>query len=72
MARKLVANLFYSVDGVAADPYLFQHDSFDDDLARLMTEGIAKIDANILGRTTYTEWAGYWPNAVDGPDAGVR
>lgn len=68
--RKVVANLFYSVDGVAADPYLFQHDSFDADLGRLMTEGIARIDDNLLGRVTYEEWAGYWPTVTEGEDAG--
>lgn len=70
MSRNVVANLFYSVDGAAADPYLFQHDSFDDDLGRLMEAGIAAIDTNLMGRVTYTEWAGYWPTATDGPDAG--
>lgn len=70
MSRKLVANLFYSVDGVAEDPFNFQYDSFDDDLGRLLTEGIAKIDANILGRVTYQEWAGYWPTITEGEDVG--
>lgn len=69
MTRRLIATLFYSVDGVASDPYLFQHDSFDEDLARLMTEGIARIDDVVLGRVTYSEWAGYWPGHT-GEDAG--
>lgn len=69
MTRRLVATLFYSVDGVASDPYLFQHDSFDDDLGQLMTESIAAIDEAVMGRVTYTEWASYWPGH-DGPDAG--
>lgn len=70
MTRRVVANLFYSVDGVAADPNLFQHDSFDDDLAALMTEGISRIDANVLGRVTYDGWAPYWPTAVGCPEDG--
>lgn len=70
MTRKLVANLFSSVDGVAADPYLFQYDSFDDDLAQLMGSGIARITDNVLGRVTYQEWAAHWPAHTDGPDAG--
>jgi dihydrofolate reductase len=24
----------------------------------------------LLGRTTFTEWAGYWPNVTDGEDVG--
>lgn len=70
MTRRLTANLFYSIDGIASDPYKFQHDSFDAGLADFMTEGIARIDDNILGRTSYTEWASYWPTVTDGPDAG--
>ena len=70
MPRPLIASLFYSVDGVAEAPNLFQHDSFDGDLAELMTEAIARIDDCVLGRVTYQEWAGYWPGAEDGPDAG--
>lgn len=69
MTRRLTATLFYSVDGVASDPHLFQHDSFDEDLARLMTEAIARIDDVVLGRVTYEEWAGYWPGHT-GEDAG--
>ncbi|MDO4242888.1 MAG: dihydrofolate reductase family protein [Actinomyces sp.] len=69
MARRLVAALFYSVDGVASDPYLFQHDSFDDDLGQFMTDTIGTIDEAVMGRVTYTEWASYWPGH-DGPDKG--
>lgn len=67
MARLLVATLFYSVDGVASDPFTFQYDSFDEELGELMTQGIARIDDVLLGRVTYEEWAQYWPGH-DGPD----
>lgn len=70
MSRTLMAALFYSVDGVAEAPNLFQHDSFDEGLAELMTEALARIDDCVLGRVSYEEWAGYWPGAEDGPDAG--
>ena len=70
MTRKLVANLFYSVDGVASDPHLFQFDSFDASLGQLMTEALGEITDNVLGRVSYQEWAGYWPEATEGPDAG--
>lgn len=70
MSRQVVACLFSSVDGVAESPNLFQHDSFDEDLAALMTEGIAAIGDCVLGRVSYEEWSGYWPTAEDGPDAG--
>lgn len=70
MSRSLVANLFYSVDGVASDPHLWQFDSFDAGLGQVMTEALGKISDNVLGRVSYEEWAGYWPEATDGPDAG--
>ncbi len=67
MTRRLVAGLFYSIDGVAAEPHRFQYDAFDDDLGRLMTETIARIDDAVLGRVTYREWSQYWPDH-DGSD----
>lgn len=70
MPRPLIASLFTAVDGVAEAPNLFQHGSFDDDLAALMTDAIARIDDCVLGRVSYQEWAGYWPDAEEGPDAG--
>ncbi|MGA4507459.1 dihydrofolate reductase family protein [Propionibacteriaceae bacterium G1746] len=70
MSRKLIAGLFYSVDGVASDPNTFQYDSFDADLGALMTTTIAPVDEIILGRVTYQEWAGYWPNVTEGDDSG--
>ena len=49
MTRKLVANLFYSVDGVASDPHLFQFDSFDASLGQLMTEPWGKSPTTFWG-----------------------
>lgn len=70
MSRKVVAGLFQSIDGAVADPYLFQFDSFDEDLGRWMTEAIGRIDDVILGRISYTEWAGHWPTVTEGEDKG--
>ena len=61
MARKLVAALFHSVDGVVSHP-VWQFDSFDDDLRRRLTESIETVDDAIMGRVTYEEWKGYWPD----------
>lgn len=70
MTRKLVATLFYSVDGRATRPDAFQFDAFDQELAQLMTESIGHIDDAILGRNSYNEWSSYWPAVTEGPDAG--
>jgi dihydrofolate reductase len=66
--RKLSAGLFYSVDGVAEAPHLFQFDGFDDDLGRLLTEVEEQTDTVLMGRTGWQEWAGYWPNATQDGD----
>jgi len=61
--RKVTAGLFHSVDGVVSDPFLWQFDSFDDELAQGMDRMMKTVDSVILGRVNYQEWAGYWPNA---------
>lgn len=69
--RKVTAGLFHSVDGVVSEPFLWQFDSFDDDLGKGMTDMINRVDTVVLGRVSYQEWAGYWPTAsVDDDFAG--
>jgi dihydrofolate reductase len=66
--RKVTAGLFHSVDGVVQDPFKFQFDSFDEDLGKGLTKMMNTVDAVVLGRVTYQEWAGYWPNASQDED----
>lgn len=66
--RKLSAGLFYSVDGVAEAPNLFQFDSFDDELGAMLGSVMAEVDTVLMGRVGYQEWAGYWPNAEQDQD----
>ena len=61
--RKVTAGLFHSIDGVVEAPNLFQFDSFDDDLGRLLGGVLARVDTVLMGRVGYEQWAGYWPNA---------
>lgn len=69
--RKVTAGLFHSVDGVVSDPFKFQFDSFDDELGAGLTRMMETVDTVVLGRVSYEEWAGYWPNAsVDEDFAG--
>ncbi len=68
--RKVTASLFASVDGVVESPDRFQFDHFDEDMGPLMVAALAKQDTVVLGRRTYEEWAGYWPQApADDPFA---
>lgn len=64
--RQLKAGLFQSVDGVVEAPNLWQFDSFDDELGAGMGQMMTQTDAVLLGRTSYQEWAGYWPGAGAG------
>jgi dihydrofolate reductase len=68
--RKLIAGLFYSIDGVAEAPNQFQFDSFDDELGAAMGGIMEEVDTVVMGRVGYSEWAGYWPNAPQDQDFG--
>jgi dihydrofolate reductase len=67
--RKIVAGLFVSVDGVAEAPNEWQ-ETFDEDMGAELGTILPEIDTILLGRVTYQEWQGYWPNYEgDGPDS---
>ena len=55
--RKVTAGLFSSVDGVVEDPFLWQFDSFDEELGAGMGEMMGRIDTGLLGRVGYQQWA---------------
>ena len=61
--RRVTAGLFYSLDGVVEAPDRWQFDSFDEELGAELTGMIDRTDTVLLGRVSYQEWAGYWPNA---------
>jgi dihydrofolate reductase len=60
--RKITAGLFVSLDGVAESPGDWRL-PFDAETGDVMSRGLAKTDAILLGRRTYLEFAAYWPNA---------
>src|SRR3989337_4143479 len=51
--------------GFAHGGWLVPH--FDADMGTAMTEIFSKVDAFLLGRTTYDIFSAYWPNVTD-PD----
>ncbi|NMN97263.1 dihydrofolate reductase family protein [Antrihabitans stalactiti] len=55
-------SLFISLDGVIEDPQTWHFDYFDDEMGAAVG-ALMQNDATLLGRTTYDEFAGYWPNA---------
>ncbi len=70
MTRKLTAHLFSSVDGAVDAPYRYQFDSFDEGVGNAMNRQLAEVDAFLLGRVLYEEWAAYWPKNDDLDDFG--
>jgi dihydrofolate reductase len=66
--RKVVTSLFLSLDGVAEQPDEFVTD-MDDAMEESLGRGIAAQDAVLLGRRTYDDWAGFWPDSAIEPFA---
>jgi dihydrofolate reductase len=66
--RKVVASLFSTLDGVVEAPNEWQF-VFDDEMGAAMSRMLDEMDTVLLGRVTYTEWAGYWPTSTDEPFA---
>jgi dihydrofolate reductase len=66
--RKVYAGLFSSIDGVVEGPNEWQH-AFDDEMGAALSRMLDGQDAVLLGRVTFTEWAGYWPTSADEPFA---
>jgi dihydrofolate reductase len=62
--RKIVANLFISLDGVVESPQDWHFPYMNDEMGQAIGGGFATSDALLMGRTTYQEWVGHWPDAT--------
>lgn len=70
MARRVTAHLFYSVNGVAESPDLWQYDAFGAEEGELMGAAIGGVTEVVMGRKLWQEWSEYWPGAgADDPFA---
>lgn len=67
--KKILSALFISLDGVVESPEKWQFDHFDDGMMDAMQSQLDAQDTILLGRVTYDEWVGYWPNSTDEPFA---
>ncbi len=72
MARRIVAGLFMSLDGVCEDPGQWSMPYFNEQVGEIIGANMGTSDAMLLGRRTYEEWLGYWPGKTveDDPFAG--
>ena len=60
--RKIVAGLFISLDGVVEAPDKWHFPYLNEELGQAVQSQMAQADAMLLGRKTYQEFAGFWPN----------
>jgi dihydrofolate reductase len=73
----LVLYTLVSLDGATEDPHRYFPETgdphgppaFDEELARLEGDMLARQDAVLLGRRTYDEWSDYWPSSDEQPFA---
>jgi dihydrofolate reductase len=59
--RKIVAGLFISLDNVYEAPDKWHFPYFNDEMGAAVDEQMSASDTMLLGRVTYQEFAGYWP-----------
>ena len=71
--RKIVANLFISLDGVVEDPQDWHFPYFNDEMGAAVDAVLGTADTLIFGRKTYDGFAGAWPEreAAGEEDAGM-
>jgi dihydrofolate reductase len=71
MMRKVVANLFISLDGVVEEPGDWHFPYFNDEMGVAVDQVLGAADTLLLGRKTYDDHAGAWPEreAEGGEDA---
>jgi dihydrofolate reductase len=71
MMRKIVSNLFISLDGVVEEPGDWHFPYFNDEMGAAVDAALGTADTMLLGRKTYDDHAGAWPQleAAGGEDA---
>jgi dihydrofolate reductase len=57
---RLVANCFLSQDGVMGEPERWHHPYYDQQLRAAVGSQFPEVDAVLLGRVLYQEWAAHF------------
>jgi dihydrofolate reductase len=65
--RTIKSNFFISLDGVVESPEKWHFPYFDEQMGATIAAGAANVDAYLMGRVLYEEWAAYWPEHADEP-----
>jgi dihydrofolate reductase len=63
--RKIKSHFFISLDGVVESPDKWHFPYFDDEMGAAVRAGFAGVDAMLMGRVLYEEWAASaeWQNS---------
>lgn len=67
--RKLVASFFISLDGVVDSPQDWHHPYAGPEVQQVLGDAMEGVDALVMGRRTYEEWAAFWPSQSGFPMA---
>ena len=69
--RKIIAELFISLDGVVEAPDQWHFPYFNDEMGAAVSAALGSADTLLFGRRTYDSFAGAWPEreAAGGEDA---
>lgn len=59
---RIVSNFFIALDGVVEAPHEWHFPYFDDEMGRVVSEGMQTQTAFLMGRRLYDEWSAYWPS----------
>jgi dihydrofolate reductase len=65
--RMIKSYFFISLDGVVESPDKWHFPYFDDQMGAAVGAGAAGVDAYLMGRVLYEEWAAFWPEHADEP-----
>jgi dihydrofolate reductase len=65
--RKIKSNFFISLDGVVEAPDKWHFPYFDDQMGAAVGAAAEGVDAYLMGRVLYEEWAAYWPEHANEP-----
>jgi dihydrofolate reductase len=65
--RKIKSNFFISLDGVVESPDKWHFPYFNDEMGAAVGAAADGVDAYLMGRVLYEEWAAYWPEHADEP-----
>jgi dihydrofolate reductase len=66
---KIISSFFISLDGVVEAPDQWHFPYFNDEMGAVVSAGLEKNEALLMGRKLYDEWAAYWPDSTDEPFA---